>query len=119
RSGRLSECAEPHALRYRGHARRIGRACEVDAKPPAGRAGARARAGPGRQRSVDGRGAGAEADHGLASIIRLKGVWVARRMRVKPAWLAISGRRASPACAPSAGPLYANECGTHSMVEKP
>jgi hypothetical protein len=55
---------------------------------------------------------------GRASRIRLKGVSVARRKREKPPCVTTTSRsRASPACAPSAGPSCAREWGTHSIVD--
>ena len=41
----------------------------------------------------------------LASNTILNGVWVARRKRVKHPFVTTSRNRASPACAPKAGPL--------------
>ncbi len=50
------------------------------------------------------REAAALKHHAFASRIRLNGVSVARRKRVRPPWRATSRRRPSPACAPSARP---------------
>lgn len=58
-----------------------------------------------------------ERDQGLASRTRLNGVCVARRKRVKPPLVTTSRNRASLACAPNAGPLYASEAGTQIIVE--
>jgi hypothetical protein len=55
--------------------------------------------------------------YGLASNTKLNGVWVARRKRVKPPLTTTSRNPASPACAPSAGPLEASEAGTQIIVE--
>ena len=63
--------------------------------------------------------ASAEARYGRASSTRLNGVCVARRNRLKPASAITSRRRASPAYAPSAGPLRASDTGTHICDEAP
>src|SRR5439155_8021514 len=48
--------------------------------------------------------------HGRASSTRLNGVWVARRNRLKPPPATTTSRsRASPACAPTAGPCSDSE----------
>ena len=57
------------------------------------------------------------ASHGLASNTRLNGVCVARRNRVNPPFMTTSRSRASPAWAPRAGPLYAREAGTQTIVD--
>ena len=59
-----------------------------------------------------------ERAHGRASRTRLKGVSVARRKRENPASVTTSRSRASPACAPSAGPTSCDsEAGMQSSVE--
>lgn len=55
--------------------------------------------------------------HGRTSNTRLNGVSATRRNRLKPAASKISRRRASPACAPSAGPPWSSEHGEHSSVD--
>jgi hypothetical protein len=56
--------------------------------------------------------------YGRASRIKLNGVCVARRKRVNPPPVATTSLKCdSPACAPSAGPRFASECGTQSIVE--
>ena len=66
--------------------------------------------GPGRSSTIGGaeRAAGRSRTgrdgrdrHGLASRMRLNGVWVARRTRLKPASRSTAPRRRWPACAPS------------------
>jgi hypothetical protein len=55
---------------------------------------------------------------GRASRIRLNGVSAARRKRENPPFATTTSRsRVLPACAPSAGPWYAREWGTHSNVD--
>jgi hypothetical protein len=55
--------------------------------------------------------------HGLASKIKLNGVWVARRNFEKPADETISAILSSPACAPRAGPFSFKDAGTQTMVD--
>jgi len=50
------------------------------------------------------RGGTPAPDQGRASMMRLNGVWVATRTRVKPASFRISPSRLGPACAPSPSP---------------
>ena len=93
------------------------------------RHGRRRRQGPRDGPAVAGSGAGRVAagvrrrpliDYGRASSTRLNGVSVARRNRVKPPPSTTTSRsRASPACAPSAGPLRARDTGTQIWVEAP
>jgi hypothetical protein len=62
----------------------------------------------------------ASATQGRASKIKLNGVSVARRKRVKPASSTITFRnRCSPACAPSAGPFCASDTGTQISDDAP
>ena len=58
------------------------------------------------------------AGYGLTSNTRLKGVSVARRKRVKPAFSATSRSLASPAWAPRAKPTsWLCDAGVHTMVD--
>ena len=60
------------------------------------------------------------AGYGLASNTALNGVSLARRKRVRPAWVTTSRILASPAWAPSASPTSCDsDAGVHSRVEKP
>ena len=82
-----------------GGRRAGGRRVPVSVGPDA-RRHRRDRTGPGRSRAGrDGRDR-----HGLASRMRLNGVWVARRTRLNPASRSTSPSRRSPACAPSPRP---------------
>jgi hypothetical protein len=52
--------------------------------------------------------------------MRLNGVWVASRTRLKPASRSTAPSLASPACAPSPRPTsWASEAGVQIRVEKP
>jgi hypothetical protein len=60
-----------------------------------------------------------EIFHGRASYTMLKGVSVARRNRLKPAFVTTSRIRASPDCAPMHSPTsWDREHGVHRSVEK-
>jgi hypothetical protein len=60
------------------------------------------------------------AGYGLASNTALNGVSLARRKRVRPAWVTTSRIRVSPAWAPSASPTsWDSDAGVQSRVEKP
>ena len=59
-------------------------------------------------------------DQGRTSKTRLKGVWAARRKRLKPASATTSAILAGPAWAPRARPTsWESEAGVHSRVENP
>src|SRR6185369_13242914 len=74
----------------------VGRRVPLSVRPDA-RSHGRGRTGPGTSRTGrDGRDR-----HGLASRMRLNGVWVARRTLLKPASVSSAASRRSPACAPS------------------
>jgi len=58
--------------------------------------------------------------YGLASYTTLISVSLARRKRVRPAWVTTSRILASPAWPPSASPTSCDsDAGVHSRVEKP
>ena len=85
----------------------------------AARGARRRRAAPARHRQ-GGQARTGRAVQGLASKIKLNGVSVARRNRAKPPSSTITClNRASPACAPSAGPCWASETGTQINDDAP
>jgi hypothetical protein len=69
---------------------------------------------------LDGWRLPAASAYGLASYTALISVSLARRKRVRPAWVATSRILASPAWPPSASPTSCDsDAGVHSRVEKP
>ena len=93
----------------------VGRRVPLSVGPDA-RDHRRGRTGPGRSRAGrDGRDR-----HGLASRMRLNGVWVARRTRLKPASVSSAASRRSPACAPSPRPTsWSSDPGVQITVDRP
>src|SRR5204862_375959 len=83
---------------------------------PHARGHRRGRTGPGRSRAGrDGRDR-----HGLASRMRLNGVWVARRTLLKPASASKAASRRWPACAPSPRPTsWSSDPGVQITVDRP
>ncbi len=98
-----------------GGRRAGGRRVPVSVGPDA-RRHRRYRTGHGRSRAGrDGRDR-----HGLASRMRLNGVWVARRTRLKPAARSTSPSRRSPACAPRPRPTsWSSDPGVQITVDRP
>ena len=93
----------------------VGRRVPLSVGPDA-RGHGRGRTGPGTR----GTGRDGRDRHGLASRMRLNGVWVARRTLLKPASVSSAASRRSPACAPSPRPTsWSSDPGVQITVDRP
>jgi len=93
----------------------IGRRVPLSVGPDA-RGHGRGRTGPGTR----GTGRDGRDRHGLASRMRLNGVWAARRTLLKPASASRAASRRSPACAPSPRPTsWSRDPGVQITVDRP